>query len=81
MGTVDILLSEAKAARALPSPPMRKAIRKDAGISMARLADALGVSTQAVCHWESGARQPRPANAVAYAELLRALAKEIDGAD
>jgi DNA-binding transcriptional regulator YiaG len=69
----DTLLTEVKASRALPSLSMRRAIRKDAKVSLARLAAALGVSVQAVSHWELGTRQPRPANAVAYAAILRAL--------
>lgn len=73
MSKIDTLLEEARAVRGLPSPPVRRALRVDAGLSLARVADALGVSVQAVCHWELGSRQPRPANALAYSELLDAL--------
>jgi transcriptional regulator with XRE-family HTH domain len=67
------LLKEVDAARRLPPPPMRKTIRKAAGVSLDRLAEELGVHRVTVARWENGSRQPRRKALVAYAELLDAL--------
>lgn len=69
----NTLLAELNAARKLPAPSVRRALRMRAGLSLARVGNALGVSDQAVAYWEAGIRRPRPANLVAYAELLQAL--------
>jgi len=71
--TIDQLITEVRAQRNLPPPTMRRAIRQAAGVSMPRLAGALGVSTPTLHHWETGTRNPRPAHAIAYNEALRAL--------
>lgn len=59
--------------RDLPPPAMRRAIRQAAGLSLDDLAEELGVSRQAVGHWECGDRYPRPAALIAYCDLLRKL--------
>jgi transcriptional regulator with XRE-family HTH domain len=66
-------VDEARARRELPSPEMRRAIRKSAGLSLRRMAGDLEVSGQALAYWETGARTPRPENVVRYADLLRSL--------
>jgi transcriptional regulator with XRE-family HTH domain len=55
---------------------MRRALRVDAGISAAELAQDLGVSRQAVAQWERGERTPRGKYLEAYVEALDALADE-----
>jgi DNA-binding XRE family transcriptional regulator len=49
--------------------------RKAARVTQADLAEALGVSRQAVTGWESGQRVPSSAHALAYGRLLRQLAR------
>jgi transcriptional regulator with XRE-family HTH domain len=73
----DALIADVRAHRALPDPPARRLIREAAGLSAARLAAALGVSRQAVLHWEAGTRRPRPDHERAYAELLAELKREV----
>lgn len=52
-------------------------IRKEAGLTIREVADAIDVSTGAVHHWESGRRVPRgSAQVLRYGALLEALGKE-----
>lgn len=76
MSSIDELIDHVRDRRNLPAPEVRRAVRKDAGLSLADVADALGVSRQAVAHWEHGARHPRPEHLRKYAELLRRLMGE-----
>jgi DNA-binding transcriptional regulator YiaG len=71
--TLADLTARAAARRGLPPPPVRRDIRRMAGVSMADLADALGVSTASVSLWETGRRTPRHAHLLAYSEALSAL--------
>ncbi|MDH6141008.1 transcriptional regulator with XRE-family HTH domain [Kitasatospora sp. GP30] len=58
----------------LPNPDERRRIREAAGLSRRELADAIGVTRQAVGHWETGARQtPRGQLLDRYVAALRAL--------
>ena len=52
------------------------AIRRAAGLSLAEVATAIGVTPSAVCKWESGDRLPRSDVARRYAQLLEALDRE-----
>jgi DNA-binding XRE family transcriptional regulator len=72
---MDLTLLRAKRAarRALPSPPIRLALRADAGLTQQDLADALGVHRETVSRWERGARSPRGRLLIAYVELLDEL--------
>lgn len=72
--TITDLLTEVEASASLPSPERCRAIRVGANVSLARLAAAIGVSVQALQHWEVGKRRPRPANVLRYAHALDALA-------
>jgi DNA-binding transcriptional regulator YiaG len=72
------LAQQAKAARRLPTPPMRKAIRHEAGISLSVMAKELGVHPSCVARWEIGQRVPRFAIAAKYSELLRELQQGLD---
>jgi transcriptional regulator with XRE-family HTH domain len=69
------LTVRARAFKALPAPPMRRAIRVAAGLSQRDLAEALGRTRPAVTRWESGERTPRGGDLVAYVALLQELAE------
>ena len=49
--------------------------RSAAGIRQAEIARALGVSRQAVSHWETGRSVPSAEHALAYGKLLRQLGR------
>lgn len=74
------LVEEVRATRALPTPALARAIRQAAGVSQQRLADELGVGRVTVTRWESGERRPRGPLAVAYAQLLAELRREVGAA-
>lgn len=59
--------------RRLPSPQLRKAIREMAEVPVAEVAQAVGVSPQAVYRWEQGTRTPRGDTMGAYLAVLDAL--------
>lgn len=71
------LLEEIRAVRHLPAPALARAIREAAGVSQERIAQELGVDRVTVTRWESGARRPRGAQAVAYARLLEQLKEAV----
>lgn len=66
------LAEQVRAAR-LPSPPMRRSIRRAAGVSLAELAQELDVAPVTVLRWERGSSEPRRGHAIAYRRLLDAL--------
>jgi DNA-binding transcriptional regulator YiaG len=67
-----VLLMEARdAARSGRGARLRQA----AGLSQRELASAIGVTSGAVCRWESGDRRPGGEAAHAYARVLRTLAE------
>lgn len=57
-------------ARRLPRPEARRALRLSAGARQVDVAEACGVSVQAVCFWESGIYEPRAGHAEKYAACL-----------
>lgn len=61
--------------RSLPAPPVRRALRGAAGISLTTLAEALGVSRETVRLWELGAHEPYDRHLDAYIEALALLAE------
>jgi DNA-binding transcriptional regulator YiaG len=69
MTAKDILLLAA--ARQHAATGTGRAIRKSAGLSMAEVAQAVGVSEPTVWRWEGGQHRPRGAAAVRWADLLR----------
>lgn len=71
--TLTQLAERVKARRELPSPAERRAVRRDAGLSAAELAEAIGVTEAAVLTWERGTREPRGRNLDRYVEALRTL--------
>lgn len=68
---MEELARRVEARQELPSPPVRRALRKAAGVSLGDVASAIGVTRQAVGLWEAGARTPRGANLDLYVEVLR----------
>lgn len=66
----------ARAARKLPTPTQRRALRQRAGLSQAALARVLGTTPAAVCRWECGLRHPHGKLAAEYGQLLERLAME-----
>ncbi|MGW0365827.1 telomere-associated protein Tap [Streptomyces sp. NPDC002990] len=65
--SVDALLQEEPQ---LPPPAERARLREAAGITQARLAQALKSTTQTVKNWENGRSEPKPPRLEAYRRLL-----------
>lgn len=59
--------------RTLPPPAERRRLRLDAGVSLERIARAVGVTRQTVALWEAGA-EPRPEHLEPYLDALRLCA-------
>ncbi|MEW1725072.1 helix-turn-helix transcriptional regulator [Streptomyces sp. NPDC093109] len=68
---IDALLAEEPQ---LPPPPERARLREAAGITQARLAQALKSTTQTVKNWENGRSEPKPPRLEAYQRLLNGWA-------
>lgn len=77
MSTLDELVANVRQRRQLPPPQMRRAIRVSAGVSLAKVAQTVGVSPQAVHMWERGEREPSGQNLPRYIAVLGALS-EVD---
>ncbi|MFE3581397.1 telomere-associated protein Tap [Streptomyces vinaceus] len=58
----------------LPPPAERARLREAAGITQARLAQALKSTTQTVKNWENGRSEPKPPRLEAYKRLLEGWA-------
>lgn len=71
------LLAEVRAARDLPSPEMARLIRRAAGVSVARMAQALEINRTTLFRWETGEMQPRAAQRARYGQLLAELQREV----
>lgn len=54
-----------------------KSARKNAGIKLREVADALGVTEQAVCSWESGVKKPRADKLLALANIYHCTVDEL----
>lgn len=67
------LREEARLSSQLPSPPLARNIRIAAGISVNRLASAVGVHPVTVSRWEAGTRSPRGELRLIYAVALQDL--------
>ncbi|MFI6730124.1 telomere-associated protein Tap [Streptomyces atratus] len=68
---IDALLKEEPQ---LPPPAERARLREAAGITQARLAQALKSTTQTVKNWENGRSEPKPPRLEAYQRLLNGWA-------
>jgi len=64
---------ELAAARRLAACGEAHRIREAAGLSLAEVAGAVGISIAALSRWETGHRRPSGAPAVAWARLLAKL--------
>ncbi|MFD6972099.1 telomere-associated protein Tap [Streptomyces sp. NPDC059949] len=60
---------------ALPPPAERARLREAAGVSQAKLAQALKSTPQTVKNWENGRSEPRPPRLQAYLRLLEGWAE------
>ncbi|MFP8906832.1 telomere-associated protein Tap [Streptomyces atacamensis] len=69
--SVDALLEEEPQ---LPPPAERARLREAAGITQARLAQAMKSTLQTVKNWENGRAEPRPPRLQAYQRLLEGWA-------
>ncbi|MCH0561352.1 helix-turn-helix transcriptional regulator [Streptomyces sp. MUM 16J] len=69
--SVDALLDEEPQ---LPPPAERARLREAAGITQARLANALKTTTQSVKNWENGRSEPKSPRLDAYQRLLNGWA-------
>lgn len=72
------MLSSDALIRRASSPPLpnvrrRRSLRRKAGITQQQVADAIGVTREAVSRWESGVRSPREPHRSAYLVLLHEL--------
>ena len=59
------------------SEPVRKRRRTECKMTQEFVAEALGVSRQAVSKWESGASDPSTANLIALAKLFGTTPEEL----
>ena len=50
-----------------------RSLRKERRLSLAEVADPVGVSISALARWERGNRKPQGAAALRYARILRSL--------
>lgn len=73
--TTDRLLAIVRGRR-LAASGVGRGVREAARLSQADIGDALGVARQAVWQWEDGRRILNGEHAIAYAELIEALAAE-----
>lgn len=79
----EALIAQLRSQRRLPSPAERGRIRRDAGVSLRKLAAAIpphGVSAMAVVRWEAGATPRDPAHVRGYGRLLDEL-RHLGGTD
>jgi transcriptional regulator with XRE-family HTH domain len=72
----DPIRTLARTRRGLPSPAERRRIRQAARVPQQAVADALGVTRQAVSGWESG-QTPRDNVLAGYLAILNALRCEL----
>ena len=63
----------------LPELHERLSLRAAAGLSVTQLGAIVGVSAASVRYWETGQREPRGLQRIAYAQALAALASDSDG--
>ncbi|WP_431900220.1 helix-turn-helix domain-containing protein [Nonomuraea sp. bgisy101] len=68
--TPDRPLADRVRAAQLPSPQVRRRIRRDSRATLRDFADELGVSAMTVLRWEQGKAEPRMDHAIAYRQLL-----------
>jgi DNA-binding XRE family transcriptional regulator len=78
MGTaLEELGRRVRARTQLPTPEARRAIRVSAGVSLADIARAVGVTRQTAMLWERGARRPSGERLLAYVAVLEMLCSAV----
>jgi DNA-binding transcriptional regulator YiaG len=77
--TIDAVLQKAKVRRDLPGPGLRRAIRKQAHLTLLDVAQAINVGAPAVSRYEKGEREPRGKTRELYSHLLSRLSREVVG--
>jgi len=75
--SIDDLVAEVRST--LVDPAEAKRVREELGISLRRLAEALGVDPSALFRWENGTARPRRGHARAWGEAIRRLSELLDG--
>ena len=72
---VDLLLDRVRIEQELPAPEVRRALRRAAGVTLDDIAEAAGVTLQAVARWENGTRRPRHDHLRVYSRILTGLSR------
>ncbi len=71
-----VLRQRIRAHVSLPGPDERRRLRVAAGLPLADVAEAAGVTVAAVSAWERGTREPAGEAREAYARVLEVLREE-----
>jgi len=74
-------LLEISRVRRLAADGSARYARIRAGLSLAEVGEAVGVSAATVCRWELGQRRPVGRAALAYARLLDGLSEDLSRCD
>lgn len=69
--------AEIAAAKVLPPPATRRALRLAAGLTTQEIADIVGVTRDAISKYELGTRQPTGPRRTAYAKALADLRRYV----
>lgn len=75
MSSIETLAARVRAKQALPGPAGRREIRNRAGVTLAEVAEIVGVTPQTVLNWEGGVFEPSRGHIAQYGELLRVLSQ------
>ncbi len=76
MDEQERLIENSRHRRELPSPELRRQIRKLGRVTQAEIAQVLGINRASVSRWESGERTPRGKLAKSYKQLLERIHAE-----
>lgn len=71
---IGALLEEVRVRPRFPTPGVCRDLREAAGLSIRRVAGAVGAAPMTVHRWETGESQPSGERAARYARLLAGLA-------
>lgn len=76
MDPVEDLVSEVRMRRRL-SPDVARTIRRRAGVTQARMAQALEIDRTTLARWEAGTIRPPAAQQERWTQLLERLEQEV----